>query len=286
MPYGRSGLPIWNFRALNKYIEALEMPNTVIDCECMVDQSLEDAMSVYGFDFSKTVDDFTNPKTGKVSKSWEKYQLDLARCEALQNNLQAAVIDVLTLEEFTEQKCTRIYEERRAYIENDFALQVEIRELSAKIRVDKHEIFNSLEDALERGQEVIQRLKLEGLIIKELKGTYEFKRSPLWVKIKEEVELDVVVLECIVAKQTFAPNGDPEPPMVGKFKVTDGVRTFEVGTGKGWTKEFYQHAYNHPEEFVNKVWKLTAQRLTEDSAICPRFGCDRPDKLAHEILSQ
>lgn len=285
VPYGRSGLPIWNFRVLIPYIEALGLTNTVIDCECMVDQSLEDAMSVYGHDFEKTIDVYTNKK-GIITKAGEQFLEDRARCEVALGKLQACIIDLLTLDEFETCKCTRSYDERRAYIEGDFALQVEMLSLAERIRVDEHMIFETLEAALEYSEYVINILKLEGLILKEIKGPYEFKRSFLWVKVKEEVEADVVILDVIRAKQTYAPDGSPEPPMMGKFLVTDGTRVFEVGTGKGWTKEFYQQTLIDKEDFIKKVMKLNAQRFTKDSAICPRFGgIWRPDKLWTEIVT-
>lgn len=280
-PVGRSGMPLPQFMFLKEYIEGLSLCNVVVDSEVHANHVLANIQTLMQYE-EKNISDFTNSK-GVVSKSWEKEVIKARTVAEIRNITTINVIDVLTMNEWYTRTCTRIYSDRRAYLNKYIDEAAKERGLNHKIQSMPYVSVDSYEAASVAAKVWINQ-KLEGAIVKQNDGLYRWTRHHDWTKIKEEVEADVVILGVIEAKQTFDTSGKPEPKMTGKFLVTDGTRTFEVGTGKGWTRKFYQDSWNNKEDYIGKVMKITAQCFTSKAAICPRFDYFRDDKTKKDIL--
>jgi hypothetical protein len=277
VPYARSGLPIPNFCFMNDRVEEIAaVTNMVIDCECHVGQCLPDAMSVYGFKY-RSQDEFIGAKGKLKEKAWASYLEDEKRIDELKSRMKVAIIDVLTLEEWIAQESEREEHQRKDFI-NTLVLPEGVEKTPT-------EFVKNMEEAIAAAKKWINK-KLEGGVYKPYRGLYEWKRSINWLKIKEEVECDVLVLSVYKAKQTFEPDGSPSPPMAGGVNVTDGKRFFQVGTGKGWTKEFYQELLANEENYKQKVMRITAQSFTDKAYINPRYDIWRPDKSAKDIIGE
>lgn len=270
---GRSGLDIENFSFIKESIDKLGISdNIVLDGEVHCNNSLEDTMSVFGFDFKKTKEDF------KTKKAYDKYLLEKQEKEILLNNCTYTVFDIIKEEEWTSQTGIVKYPNRRIYLEN---LLLPLRENEIEnVKIVKSTLVESLSEAIDYSKNVIES-GLEGCILKTSSHLYEFKRSKNWIKLKEIVEVDALVLDLIKSKTKFSGDGAEKAPMVGALLVRDqNGRVFEVGTGKLLTEENRILFWNNPDLIKNKIVFITAQRFTDTSAICPRIEYIRVDKTS------
>lgn len=282
-PVGRSGLPIENFEFLGKFIEKLGLSNMMLDGECSVRDCLEDTMTVFNFDFSKTEKDFLG-KSGKIrQKAWEKYQDSYARADALRKNLKFTIFAAIPRNEWYNRSPKWTYEEMREYLTNTVKPLIQKYGLEDYIEVIDSIKVNNYAHARKIADRYIS-FGAEGGIIKSPHHVYQFKRTRDWVKLKEEVEIDYQIIGYEIQKDKYNGDGTLKLPMVGKFLIRDQAgREYKIGTGKSWDEKFYIYALNNYEkEFHNKIGKLTAQRFTDKAAICPRHDCWRPDKTSLE----
>lgn len=283
-PVGRSGMPFPQLEFLIPYVEALKLRNAVIDSEVHCNHVLEDIQTITQYE-PKDIKDFTNAK-GQVKKSWDKEVAKAAEVEELRKKASINIIDVLTIDEWKAQACDRIYNDRRSYITHTISKAINDAQVKDRITIMPAYLSYSYDEAIAIAKKWIAE-GLEGAIIKPLEGLYRWTRHVEWCKVKEEVETDVLIVGYEIAEQTYDTTGNPNPPILGKFLVVDSEgRKFGVGTGKGWTYEFYKTALENIEDYMNKVMKITAQRFTATSAICPRFDCWRPDKLPKDIIGE
>jgi hypothetical protein len=281
-PIGRSGMPLPQFMFMLPHIEAVGWADQMIDTEVHCKHCLPNIQTIMQFE-PAIIGDFTNDK-GKVSKKWDDYLIKEKEVAILREDVTINIIDVLTKEEWEAEECERDYEERRLYLDSLDVHLCETFGTVRKIYTMPWERVDSYAEAVAVAQKWID-MKLEGAIIKPFRGKYRWTRHYDWTKVKEEVEEDVLIIGYEVAEQTYGVNGVANPPILGKFLVIDSEgRKFGVGTGIGWTFEFYREALEHIEDFHHRVMKITAQSFTSKAAICPRFDCFRDDKTARDII--
>lgn len=268
--YGRSGLPIKNFRFLFEHIEPLvEGKSCVLDGEVHVNNVLEDAMSLFGFDFDKTEDDF-RLKSGKVGSGWKKYCERKAEIQKFRDEAVFCIFDYLEIDEWDNQKCTTKHSDRFNKIVN----LLENNE-SNKVEIVESTVVYSIEEAQELANRYIDQ-GLEGGVLKEYDHFYSFKRDRNWVKIKEEDHITVKIIGSIKSKQKYNSDGSEKPEMMGAFVVScvhpssNNDISFEVGTGKLFSEDFRINAWENQDEYIGKFMDISLQRFTDISAICPR----------------
>ncbi|MFA5583008.1 MAG: hypothetical protein WDA09_02240 [Bacteriovoracaceae bacterium] len=308
IPVGRSGLPISNFSILIKGIEQLDVDNIVLDGEVTVDDCLEDAMSVYGFDMSKTEEDFKG-KSGKTSKKWGEYLARKAEIEEMITRLKFTIFHIIPTDEWDKQYVIDTYEEMRVKL-------LEIIEKTYKrdrgpFYPYKHTTVEDIEnlskpkpkpewrkrlvilpstrvETYEEARELTNKRIAEGCegsIYKRPHAKYSFKRCTDWIKAKEMATFEAVIIGWKLSKQKFNGNGSKKEPMLGAFTVecyhpqTNEIITFEVGTGKLMDEKFRIAAAKDPDSWMNKVLECSCQRFTDKAAICPRAERARPDRV-------
>ena len=274
--YGRSGLSIENFRFLIPSIEHIANGNSfVLDGEVHVNNCLEDTMSLFGFDITKTVQDFTG-KNGKISAAWKKYYERKSEIIKFRESAKYSIFDYLEIDEWDNQVCKTQYQARR---EKLISL---IHNIDSKWQLEMppyHEV-KDYDEALEIIEPWIGE-GLEGGILKVYNHLYSFKRDRNWIKIKEEVEEDVQILDIYISKQKFNSDGTAKPDMMGEALVTDRFgRKYKIGTGKYLSEDRRIDMWNNKENYINGIYYVTAQRFTEDAAICPRIEYKREDKVS------
>jgi hypothetical protein len=280
--YGRSGLPIVNFKFFADVIEQVcindDFPqNFVLDGEVHVNNSLENTMSLFGFDLTKTIEDFTNPKTGKVSKGWTDYQERKAEILQFQNEAEYCIFDYLTIEEWDNQKGTVPYNERWEKV-CLFVSDMGVLELDCYFNKPWHYDCDGLLGAVAISKDFIES-GFEGGILKTLNHLYSFKRDRNWVKFKEEVETDVQVIGYEISEQKYNSDGTEKPAMLGKFHVIDQAgRQYKIGTGKYFSEDKRIEIWEDPDGYLDRIYYATAQRFTDTAAICPRIEYERLDK--------
>lgn len=276
--YGRSGLPITNFRFIIPYIESIANNRSfVTDGEVHVDNCLEDTMSLFGFDLTKTEEDFIG-KTGKVNSGWNKYQERKAEILELQNKAIYSVFDYLEIDEWDRQVCKTSYQDRRIKLINLFQ---RINSIS-KLEMPPYYTVTSYDEAMEYIQPWIDS-GLEGGILKTYNHLYSFKRDRNWIKIKERIEEDVEIIDIFISKQKFNSDGSLKPDMMGEALVKDRHgRQYKIGTGKYLSEDRRIDMWNNKENYIGKIYYVTAQRFTDTAAICPRIEYMRTDRTSLE----
>lgn len=275
--FGRSGLPIENFRFLIHGIESISNNKSfVLDGEVHVDNCLEDTMSLFGFDLSKSEEHFTG-KNGKISSAWKKYSERKKEILNFQNKARYSVFDYLEIEEWDNQLCKTTYQSRREKLINLLNLD----NLDAyKLEMPPYHEVEDYDEALEIIEPWIGE-GLEGGILKVYDHLYSFKRDRNWIKIKEEVEEDVQILDIYISKQKYNSDGSFKPEMMGEALVIDRLgRKYKIGTGKYLSEERRIDMWQNKENYINGIYYVTAQRFTSDAAICPRIEYKRDDKVS------
>jgi hypothetical protein len=277
--YGRSGLPIENFKFLVQYIESINFTGSyVLDGEVHMNNSLENTMSLFGFDLTKTEQDFIG-KNGKVGSGWKKYLERRAEVLILQQQARYAVFDYLDIHEWDNTKCITGYQARRDKLKGLFSIIPTTYpfEMPPYYEVkDYDEALSHIKPWIEQG--------LEGGILKVYDHLYSFKRDRNWIKIKEEDSTTVQIVEIIESKTKFNSDGSSKDRMMGAFKVkaihpyTKEVIYFEIGTGKLFSEDFRIDVMNNPDNYLTKFMDMTCQRFTDTSAICPRAEAMRFDR--------
>jgi hypothetical protein len=274
--YGRSGLPIENFKFLINYIHLFSFGRSyVLDGEVHVNNSLEDTMSLFGFDLTKTEQDFIG-KNGKVGSGWKKYLERKAEVLVFQQQAKYAVFDYLDIDEWDNTKCITGYQARRNKLKDLFSSIPTTYpfEMPPYYEVkDYDEALSHIKPWIEQG--------LEGGILKVYDHLYSFKRDRNWIKIKEEVEEDVQIIEIYLSKQKYNSDGSLKPDMMGEALVIDRYgRKYKIGTGKYLSEDRRIDMWNNKENYLFKIYYVTAQRFTADAAICPRIEYMRDDKVS------
>jgi DNA ligase-1 len=181
--------------------------------------------------------------------------------------LNYVVFDILPIETFRTQGRTVSYDDRKQHIRSLFFDK-------------KFKYLNSTINTLIKGEQqladfydLIVADGYEGIIIKDLDATYEFKRSKAWIKMKPTETIDVPVVG--IEEGTGKYKG-----MLGALVVdVDGVR---VNVGTGFSDEQRKEFWKFNNELyrpLNIIAEIKFQEKTPDGSLrFPVFIQFRPDK--------
>jgi hypothetical protein len=283
-PVGRSGLPIMNFVDIIPFLSQLGIADMMWDGECSVNDCLEDTMTVFGFDFSKTEDDFKG-KSGKTrAKAWEKYQADYDRADALRKQLKFTIFACVPRNEWYARKPSWTYTQMRIYLEFIVKPLIDKLNLGNKVEVIDRQCVETYHEARDLANAWIAE-GFEGAIVKNPKAVYQFRRCTDWIKIKEEDSFEAIIIGYVPSKTKFNGDGTEKEQMLGAFNVecyhplSGNLISFEIGTGKLMDENFRIEVAKNPDNWIGKVLECTCQRFTSTSAICPRVERVRSDRV-------
>jgi DNA ligase 1 len=107
----------------------------------------------------------------------------------------------------------------------------------------------------------------EGIIVKHPQSFYEYKRSLNWMKFKNRIEMDVIIVD----------TEEGEGKNVGKLgalvvKLDNGNTT---NVGYGFTDEERQHLWNIREEIIGKTCEIEFMEVTEGGKSLRHAGFQR-----------
>lgn len=144
------------------------------------------------------------------------------------------------------------------------------------IQIIESTIVNSLDEAKEAFQKYVAE-GYEGIILKNMDGIWEDKRSPNLVKFKEEYFADLEVVG------TFEGTGKIEG-MLGGLSVQTSCGTIKTNVGSGFTEAQRKQLWSVREELIGQIAELkyngitTDKRTGDNSLFLPIFQRIREDK--------
>jgi hypothetical protein len=306
---GRSGLEIGNFYYVLRELEAMttfSLEDFVLDGEVHCDNSLENTMTVFSFDFGKTRADF---KTDKAYQKWvtEKLEPNLI----LREKCTYDIFAILPKNEFDTLTCEKTYLEMREVLKvlaqclKDAGITkvrvvdsvpIEVRNLEILKKKEKltpaEEVLKAaaIKAATEQAISVANSfmvIGLEGGILKSNEAKYEYKRARNFIKIKEctgEIEAQIIGIE--ISKDVYNTDGSVGKPQAGrimlKYKNPKGTYSESgCGTGKWLTKAKKEEIAADPDSFLLSIVTISGQRFSEDDIlIVPRIERARPDRTS------
>lgn len=163
MYFSRNGIQFNNYRCFDNELFSLckDVGNKILDCE---------VINTKGFQTLQKVPTNYDPNfTGE--------------------GLQLVVFDVLSQKQFDEQASRFTQEERYKYLNRMFEKfhSNVIIKVDSKIAKDLNDAYVIFDYWVKKG--------LEGVILKQIGGNYEFKRSDSWIKLKPKQSEDLVIVD-------------------------------------------------------------------------------------------
>lgn len=278
---GRSGLPIEQFNFLIPEINKLKLANRVFDGEVSVEDNLWLTQTLSSFKI-RDKSEFIG-KNGKLKeKAWKEYKAREDEFYDLQSRAKFTIFEILDKEEFLRENIKLSYIERRTLLEEQFKV---IANLTDKIDIVPAVSVKNKEEALAQANKWIEE-GFEGAVIKSHEGKYGFTKGDYAIKIKRQLDVDAIVIDCEISKDIYKTNGEKGPDQLGAFIIeyiypvnNKRIRS-KVGTGRLLSKEFKEKVAKNPEEYIGKIYEISAQEFSEDGIlICPRVERMRPDKI-------
>lgn len=194
------------------------------------------------------------------------------------------IFDVVTIQEFLEQHTTESMEDRREFLEEvmkDYESQTKgNHRLNSLALVDRTEkIYKDDPDRDKKISEYYEKcltLGLEGIMIKAVDASYQYKRTNHTLKLKPVKFYDLEVVELEEGKE-----GTKYEGMMGSAVVDyNGVKVY---VGGGWSDEQRKYFWDNPNELIGKVIEVKGQDDTDNqqgtnSIRFPRVNKIRTDK--------
>lgn len=204
---------------LNKILQHPRLKNYVLDGELVYIRQSSALSFMLGEDDQKIDAEAEIAKrqegNGIINKSINGTISDSEQDDVVYQVWDIVPVDVY----YGKEKSVQTYKERRELLESVVS---EINDRS--LQIIETTIVNSLEEAKKVYRKYIE-MGLEGIILKNMNSVWENKRSKNLVKFKEEILVDVKIVDSI-------PH-DKDPSKVGSFVVEteDGRMRCNVGSG-------------------------------------------------------
>jgi len=237
--YSRNGKQFMNFSCFNK--ELLQLSN-------------KEPKMFDGEVIGPRGDDFR----GIMQQCRRKFDVEPA-------GLNFNVFDWMPMHHFVRQVATLLQRDR-----TDCLIELsEKRDTQQRVFVVKGQICNSEEELMDYYDGCVQN-GYEGIIIKDLDGEYEFKRSVSWIKMKPKDTIDLKVTEIQEGRGKYAGK-------LGAFIVErEGV---VINVGSGLKDEERISLEEAQKLYVGKVIEIEFDSITPDKSLrFPRFKRVREDK--------
>jgi DNA ligase-1 len=165
--YSRNGIPFENFEELREVLTGRMMDNCVLDGEILHAQMLGDE----GF---KRVMKRAKADPGK---------------NVVENPIRYQVFDAMALEQWDKQSCPHDQLRRRQFVE----AHVQYINVAHSATATPGKVCENATEVQSYYQELVDK-GFEGVIIKKVDATYDFKRSKTWQKLKPFDTIDLKIV--------------------------------------------------------------------------------------------
>lgn len=163
------------------------------------------------------------------------------------NRVRLVIWDIVTMEEYIDRKSKTDYADRRI----DVDLLVREVDLPYNLRMVTGRKINSLKEAIDHFIEM-RLQKKEGTVLKEAKMPWGDNKTKKGVKLKNEFDVDLVVVGTTPHKK--------DPTLIGSLicQTRDGL--LEVGVGSGLTDALRKKP---AEYFIGQIITIKANDITK-----------------------
>lgn len=190
--------------------------------------------------------------------------------------LTFSAFDFLTLEDFNNQKCDAVYDNRFSSVVNIIAeLNEEYGCRKGAIEIAETYTFESIFDIKLKFADLLEK-GYEGLILKAPSSLYTFKKNKNWIKLKAE---DTADLRCV----GIHPGNDKFEGGIGSL-ICEGIvegRNVKVHVSSGLSEA---QRFENENLYVDKVIEVSYNEVIQDkttglwSLFIPKFIIVREDK--------
>jgi ATP-dependent DNA ligase len=193
------------------------------------------------------------------------------------SRLQYVVWDMMPLCDFKMKTCDRTQSKRYDFL-RDCVLEYQhtaskggVNQKIFKVDISKSVTIEN-EKELKKHFSKVTRKGEEGLIVKNMSGMYEFKRSDTWIKMKLENDVDLKIVGVKEGKKSLKGH-------LGSVSVMHGKTKVDCPCGKGITRAIAKKLWKNSKELIGKIAKIEYMNVTEDNSLfLPKFVEVRDDK--------
>lgn len=210
-------------------------------------------------------------KEGKSKeKSIKKFNKEHGQIEDYIDRIYLTAWDILTDSEYKNEESQKHYDNRLKDLE-------EVIKNFTYISVVEYKLVNNKEELIEYFSQVIKE-EQEGLVVKTLNGTWKSGKPTWQVKMKIEVELDLIIkgFNYGTGKNKEVYSTINLETSCGKMKVTAG----------GLKESTMQRITDNPEEYIDTIATIKCNGLSKDSLLHPSVIAFRDDKETANSLEE
>lgn len=196
---------------------------------------------------------------------------------SIQENVYFNIFDNENFDVFTDLIGKIEYEQRRARIEKFFQ-----DEHFKTLFLGRQWICKTIDEARLIYADIVKNGG-EGIILKKPKHFYEVDRTPSWIKLKEEVDCDLIITG-------WYPGEGKREGQIGGWICEDKSKCIKVRVGSGFTKKDLEVYSKNPDDYMNSIAAVKYNMVINDkkgnkSLFLPRFIEIRHDKFEADDMS-
>jgi DNA ligase-1 len=230
-------------------------------------------------DIAEKINTRTPEETAKKIVEFEKK--NGCTHEEMLNRIQLTVWDMITPDEYYDQKSNRPYSDRLALLK-----EVVGKQNTTRIQVVETKELHCFEDALKYFQECLNR-GLEGIIVKSLDGKWSSSKPASQIKMKLEMDVDLEIIGF-----NYGTKGTKNENVISSLqcKSLDGLLLSEPG---GMSEEIMEYVTNNQTTLLGKIVHVKSCGICQDklgnySLLHPRVGEHkfRNDKVVADTLQE
>lgn len=198
-------------------------------------------------------------KGNLTSKDQYKQTMKITRKDGEKHGVKMLVFDVMTSQQFKDQKCESTYHERRSYL-NKIFLENKLTYFENLPVLyegnDTSEITKWLNYNIEHGE--------EGVMINILNARYEFKRSNNLLKVKKMNDIDLPILD-------FEEGTNRHTGKLGAI-ITE-YKGCKLKVGSGFSDELRKEIWNNKEDYrgLTMVVQYFEETTNQQGGLSLRF---------------
>jgi DNA ligase-1 len=219
--FSRGGRPIDTMYSAAQSIVSAFSPGLVLDGEASGGETFEDSLS--------------SVKRGR------------ARAD---KPVTYTVFDVMSLAEFQNRGCCSVFEERRARLDRAQRLLDKLK--ITDVRTSEYAIVADQKEARKYHDACVER-NFEGAMLKKPRGTYDFKRTDSWIKMKIADTEDLMIVGVKPGK------GRNAGKLGALVLIRDGVK---CNCGTGMSDKERVHLWKIRETLPGKIAEVKFMRIT------------------------